>query len=90
MSELPVAGCTAPDPEPVLTTLWRCLLAVTPDVLASGLDGDRTLGELGCDSVDRAEVLVMVMSELGVAVPVTELGRDLTLRGIVDLLVRPR
>lgn len=76
--------------DPMLEIVRRCVTTVVPEIAPDSVTGDRTLAELGCDSVDRAEVVVMAMAEAGVSVPVAEFGRDRPISSIVDVLRRYR
>jgi polyketide biosynthesis acyl carrier protein len=76
--------------DPILEIVRRCVTTVVPEIAPDNVTGDRTLAELGCDSVDRAEVVVMAMAEAGVVAPVAEFGRDRPISSIVDVLRRYR
>jgi polyketide biosynthesis acyl carrier protein len=74
--------------EAALEVIRRCVAAVVPEIPPATVTPERTLAELGCNSIDRADVVVMAMAELGVTVPVPEFGRDLDVGAIVALLRR--
>lgn len=74
--------------DPTVAAVHRCILTVCPDVPAASLRPEASLQELGCNSVDRADVLTMAMHELGVAVPVAELARARDIAMLTDLLRR--
>lgn len=73
--------------ENILVTIRRRaqeVVATTGD--EARLAADRSLEEAGCNSIDRAEILALVMEDLGVVVPLDEFERSLTLRQIAGLL----
>ncbi|WP_462186295.1 MULTISPECIES: phosphopantetheine-binding protein [unclassified Frankia] len=63
----------------VFEALRRIALEVVPELPESGFTWDRTLSELGCNSIDRAEIVTLTMEELGITVPVHEFhqGHDI-------------
>ncbi|KYF75177.1 phosphopantetheine-binding protein [Sorangium sp. So ce296] len=58
--------------------------AVTPDRILPSV----SLKDLGADSVDRADISTSLKDELGVDIPLVELGKPGDLGGLVDLLYR--
>lgn len=74
--------------DPVLAAIRRNVLAVLPDLDPVLVDEPRTLAELGCNSVDRADVVAMTMYELGVTIPVNEFGGVQDIGGLARLLRR--
>jgi polyketide biosynthesis acyl carrier protein len=74
--------------EAILATLRRTILTVVPDIEPAGIEAGRTLAELGCNSIDRAEIVTLAMEELGIVVPVYELRSGIDLRGLVDIMGR--
>ncbi|HEY2577787.1 MAG TPA: phosphopantetheine-binding protein [Streptosporangiaceae bacterium] len=70
----------------ILAAFRRSVVAVVPEIAAAKVTLDRTLAELGCNSIDRADIVTMTMAELGIIVPVPEFGRDRTMGSLVALL----
>ncbi|WP_433498357.1 phosphopantetheine-binding protein [Sphaerimonospora sp. CA-214678] len=58
--------------DPILAAIRRNVLELLPDVEPELVTEDRSLTDLGCNSIDRAEVVSMTMEDLGVSVPVRE------------------
>jgi polyketide biosynthesis acyl carrier protein len=69
-----------------LEVIRRCVVSVVPQIVATDVTSGRTLAELGCNSIDRADVVVMAMAELGITVPVSEFSRDLDVGDLAALL----
>jgi polyketide biosynthesis acyl carrier protein len=72
--------------ERVLAVVQRHLLAVLPDLDPAAISTARSLADLGCNSLDRAEVVTLAMEDLGVTVPVHEFGGVADLASLVELL----
>ncbi|MFD4987456.1 phosphopantetheine-binding protein [Streptomyces sp. NPDC058374] len=73
---------------PLFETIRRNVLVVVPDLDPAAITLDRSLSELGCNSIDRADVVTMTMEDLGIQVPVTEFHQVHDLRTLVELLDR--
>jgi polyketide biosynthesis acyl carrier protein len=74
----------------ILDVLRRTVVSVVPQIDPADVTAGRTLAELGCNSVDRADIVTLAMEELGVTVPVTELGGDRDVRALVELFAAHR
>jgi polyketide biosynthesis acyl carrier protein len=75
----------------IYAAVRRNLLEILPDLEPDQLADDRrSLAELGCNSVDRADVVITTMEDLGIEVPVTEFQHVEDVRGLVELLGRYR
>ncbi|GAB2993327.1 phosphopantetheine-binding protein [Saccharothrix stipae] len=63
----------------VFEALRRNAVEVVPELDEGAFTRDRTLSQLGCNSIDRAEIVTMTMEELGILVPVHEFqqGHDI-------------
>jgi polyketide biosynthesis acyl carrier protein len=73
--------------EHILDTIRRRAQEVVPTTGdGAPLEADRSLLDAGCNSIDRAEILALVMEDLGVVVPLDEFERSLTLRQVAELL----
>ena len=56
----------------VLEVIRRNVCVVVPDLDPTLVEPHRSLTDLGCNSIDRADVAAMSMDELGVSVGVAE------------------
>ncbi len=74
------------DQESALDVLRVTTREIMTDLDPAAFDPGRTLSELGCNSIDRAEIITLSMERLGVAVPVTELHSGLLIADLVALL----
>ena len=75
----------------IYACLQRNLTTVLPDLEPSDITPDRSLADLGCNSIDRAEVVTLTMEDLGIAVPVMEfrdVGDVQALIGLFDKHIR--
>ena len=74
--------------DPVLTAIRRSVLEVLPDLDPELVTEDRSLSELGANSIDRADVVTMTMEDLGVSVPVGEFQEVHDIGSLARLLRR--
>ncbi|TMM37901.1 MAG: phosphopantetheine-binding protein [Actinobacteria bacterium] len=58
--------------DPVLAAIRRSVVEVLPEVDGQLVTEDRSLTDLGANSIDRVDVVTMTMDDLGVTVPVVE------------------
>lgn len=72
----------------VLDTLTHNAVKVMPELQPADLVTDTSLADLGCNSIDRADIVSMTMDELGVVVPVTELYSGQRIGELVELFVK--
>jgi polyketide biosynthesis acyl carrier protein len=76
------------DDSDIFETVRRNLGVVVYDLDTSTVTLDNSLAELGCNSVDRAEVVTLTMEDMGISVPVMEFQQTRNIRSLVALLAR--
>ncbi|MYV54542.1 phosphopantetheine-binding protein [Streptomyces sp. SID3212] len=74
------------DDRTVLDTLRRHIVAVVPEVDPAHVTRHVSMAELGCNSIDRAEVVTLTLEELRLDVPVAEFQGLPDLGALVDLM----
>lgn len=62
------------------------VLAILPDLPPDAIAIDQSLKDLGANSLDRMDIVVNSMEELGVKVPLTHFAQARNIGGVVDLL----
>ncbi|MGW8063188.1 phosphopantetheine-binding protein [Streptomyces ziwulingensis] len=72
--------------ERVLAVLRRTTLEIVPEVEPAAFTPDRTLSDLGCNSIDRAEIVTLAMEELDIAVPVHEFHQGMDIATLAALM----
>lgn len=72
--------------EELFETVKRKVLVVVPELDPPSVSIERSLAELGCNSIDRAEIVTLTMEELGIEIPTMEFARVRNLRTLVGLL----
>ena len=72
----------------VFAAIRRNVLIVVEDLDPGAVTIDRALPDLGCNSVDRTEIVSMTMEDLDIAVPVAEFGSVNNIRSLVEVLAR--
>ncbi|MBD9735956.1 phosphopantetheine-binding protein [Streptomyces griseoincarnatus] len=81
---------TGPADGAVLAAIRRHAVAILPDLRPADIVPERTLAELGLNSVDRSEVVTNVMDDLDVFVPITEFRQAMPVGDLVGLFERHR
>ncbi|MCW1097526.1 MULTISPECIES: phosphopantetheine-binding protein [Streptomyces] len=76
------------DDSGIFEAVRRNLGVVVYDLDTSTVTLDNSLAELGCNSVDRAEVVTLTMEDMGIDVPVMEFQQTRDIRSLVALLAR--
>lgn len=61
---------------------------VLPELGARPLSGQDSLRELGANSIDRAEILMLATASLGLRVPLVQLSQPRNMGELADLLAR--
>lgn len=74
--------------EPFLAAIRRSVTTVVPEIVATDVTADRSLAELGCNSIDRAEIVTLTMEQLGILIPLSELQQGRGIGALVELLRR--
>lgn len=67
-------------------TVKRNILEVLPDLDACAVTGDKSMKDLGANSIDRADVIIQTMEQLGVTFKISELAEIRSIGGLVDFL----
>jgi polyketide biosynthesis acyl carrier protein len=70
----------------IFATIKRNVLEVVPDVKPDAISMDCSLSDLGCNSIDRAEVVTLTLEQLHIDVPLHEFHRGEKIRQIVALM----
>ena len=70
----------------VFAAIKRNVLTIVPDVDPGAIVPERTLAELGCNSIDRADIVSMTMADLAVTVPVHEFRQGQPIGSLVETL----
>jgi len=59
---------------------------VLPELVGQPLCGQDSLRELGANSIDRAEILMLTTASLGLRIPLVELSQPRNMGELADLL----
>ncbi|MCQ6552231.1 phosphopantetheine-binding protein [Streptomyces sp. C10-9-1] len=74
----------------VFEAVRRSILEVVPEVPADEITPEASMVDLGCNSVDRADVVTLVLEDLDLSVPVAEFQGLPTIGALVATLSRHR
>ncbi|MEU7423499.1 phosphopantetheine-binding protein [Streptomyces sp. NPDC040750] len=72
--------------ERVLEVLRRTTLEIVPEIDPDRFTPDRTLSDLGCNSIDRADIVTLTMEELDIVVPVHEFHQGLDIGTLAAIM----
>lgn len=72
----------------IWTMLRETVRTVVPGVRPEALRPDVSLADLGCDSLDRADIVSMLLDDLDLDVPLTEFRPGAPLAELVGTLRR--
>jgi polyketide biosynthesis acyl carrier protein len=72
----------------IFAVIKRNVLVVVPEVEAGEISMDRSLSDLGCNSIDRAEVVSMTLEELRITAPLRDVSRGGTIGQLVAVMRR--
>ncbi|ELR68269.1 Acyl carrier protein [Fulvivirga imtechensis AK7] len=72
--------------EHVFETVKNVVMEILPDVEAEQITMDKSLRDLGANSIDRMEVVTMSMEELGLKIPLMSFANVSNIEGLVDVL----
>ncbi len=70
----------------VFAVVRDTILAVRPDVDACQIREDRSMTDLGCDSLDRLDVVAGAMDRIGMELSTERFADVGDIRGLVDVL----
>lgn len=76
------------DAQTIFEAIRRNVRAVVPEVEAEQIAPDCTLSDLGLNSLDRTEVIILTMAELAISVPVREFHRGDKIAALVEVMRR--
>ena len=68
------------------TALITAIRGIQPDLVDRPIARDDSMAELGLDSVDRAEVLLLAMDSLGITAPITRFHGAPNIGELADML----
>ncbi len=60
--------------------------AILPNLPAHAVPGNKSLKDIGADSVDRVEILLMLMDRLGIREPLSTFSNIPTIDDLIDYL----
>jgi polyketide biosynthesis acyl carrier protein len=72
----------------VFEAVRRNVAIVVPELDPESISIEDALADLGCTSVDRADVVALTMEELGISVPVREFEGVRNIRALVNVFAR--
>lgn len=72
--------------EHVFEVVKNVVMEVLPDVKPEEISMERSLKELGANSIDRMEVVTMSMEELDLKIPLMSFAQVSNIEGLVDVL----
>lgn len=72
--------------EHVFEVVRKVIAEILPGVRSELISSEKSLKELGANSIDRMEVVTMSMEELGLKIPLMSFAEVSNIEGLVDVL----
>lgn len=72
--------------EQIENTVRQVILSILPSLTEADIRGDLHTRELGADSVDRVEIVVTILHELGLNLPLADFAPLKDINALVDFL----
>lgn len=72
--------------EHVFGVVKKVISEIIPGVKSELISSEKTLKELGANSIDRMEVITISMEELGMKIPLMSFAEVSNIEGLVDVL----
>jgi|LSQX01.2.fsa_nt_gb polyketide biosynthesis acyl carrier protein len=72
--------------ENVFEVVKESIIEILPDISDGDILIEKSLKDLGANSIDRMDVVVQSMETLGIKIPMLEFGNIKNIQGLVDLL----
>jgi polyketide biosynthesis acyl carrier protein len=72
----------------IFNVIKRVVSEILPDVDSGAVTQDKSLKELGANSIDRVEIVTMVLENLNIKMSPVELGGISNIEGLVDALFK--
>lgn len=72
--------------EEIFNILKDAIEYIVPEIETDNLTSEDSLKELGANSVDRAEIIIMVMEDTHVKLPLVSFGMSKNIGEIVDVI----
>jgi polyketide biosynthesis acyl carrier protein len=76
------------DKEKIFAVIKENTLRILPDARPEEIQIDGSLTDLGANSIDRVEIVLYSLQQLGLKIPAPELHGLKNLRAVVDLFYR--
>lgn len=70
----------------VVTTIVENIREVIPELADQAISADQSLKELGANSVDRSEIIMMTMEALELKIPLIKVARAENIGDLADIL----
>ena len=64
------------------------ILEILPEIPTDRITIDQQLRALGANSIDRMEIITLVLEHLNLRIPLVEFGNCKNIQGLVDIMYR--
>ncbi len=72
--------------EYIFELIKKTINEIDPDIATDCLRMEQSLSEIGINSIDRADIIIILLEELNIKMPLVEFGRLKNIESIVELL----
>jgi len=73
--------------ENIFLVVKNVIAEVLPDVDPESVDIGQNLKALGANSIERTEIVVLLMEQLGIKLPLVSFGKVENIEGMVDVFL---
>lgn len=74
--------------EELLELMKDAINYIVPEISTDNLNFNDSLKELGANSIDRAEIIIMLMEDANVKLPMVSFGDAKNIGEIIDIVLR--
>jgi polyketide biosynthesis acyl carrier protein len=76
------------DKNAIMILIKKHIIQLFPEVTEEDIQPDVKMADLGANSIDRADIVVAVMEELGIKIPLVSLGKAKNIGDLADILAQ--
>jgi len=71
--------------EEIFEVVKKSIMSILKNISSDDITIEKSLKELGGDSIDRVEIMTVAIENLAIKIPLVELGRAKDIRGLIEI-----
>ena len=72
--------------EEIYEVVKQIFTEIIPEVFLDEISMDNNMKELGANSIDKADIIIESLEEIGVTIPMVKFGSTQTFRDVVEVI----